>query len=149
MERGMERLTKKELRALLECIKECYPICDLETFSQRVVSRLSKIVPAEFISYNGVNPWRRRNACAHYPHAAYTPSQKKIFEPRVRDNPIVIHYGKTRDNPHDQFHRPGLYNKFCRRLGEKYGLAPRFIRESAVNCSAKNLARHDKLLFKL
>ena len=47
-EQGMERLTKKELRALLECIKECYPICDLETFAQRVVSRLSKIVPAEY-----------------------------------------------------------------------------------------------------
>ena len=40
----MERLTKKELRALLEFIKECYPICDLETFAQRVVSRLAKIV---------------------------------------------------------------------------------------------------------
>ena len=39
----MERLTKKELRALLECIKECYLICDLQTFPQRVVSRLSKI----------------------------------------------------------------------------------------------------------
>jgi len=36
----------KELRALLEFIKECYPICDLETFTQRVVSRLSKIVPS-------------------------------------------------------------------------------------------------------
>jgi hypothetical protein len=34
---------KKEFRALLEFIKECYPICDLETFAQRVVSRLSKI----------------------------------------------------------------------------------------------------------
>ena len=41
----MERLTKKELRTLLEFIKECYPICDLETFAQRVVSRLAKIVP--------------------------------------------------------------------------------------------------------
>ena len=51
----MERLTKKELRALLECIKECYPICDIETFAQRVVSRLSKIVPTEIISYNGRN----------------------------------------------------------------------------------------------
>ena len=48
----MERLTKKDLRALLEFIKECYPICDLETFAHRVVSRLSKIVPTEFISYD-------------------------------------------------------------------------------------------------
>jgi hypothetical protein len=37
-EQGMERLTKKELRALLEFIKKCYPICELETFAQRVVS---------------------------------------------------------------------------------------------------------------
>ena len=63
----MERLTKKELRALLEFIKECYPICDLETFAQRVVSRLSKIVPTEFISYNGVNPRDWRNECGDYP----------------------------------------------------------------------------------
>jgi hypothetical protein len=49
----MERLTKKELRALLEFIKECYFICDLETFRHRVVSRLSKVVPAEIISHTG------------------------------------------------------------------------------------------------
>jgi hypothetical protein len=67
MEEGVERLTKKELRALLEFIKECYPICDLETFAQGVVSRLSKIVHTEFISYNGVNPSRRRNICSDLP----------------------------------------------------------------------------------
>ena len=145
----MERLTKKELRALLEFIKECYLICDLETFSQRVVSRISKIVPTEFISYNGINPRRRRKVCAPYPHAPYIPSQKKIFKPRVGEHPVVIQNGKIRDNPHGQFDRPGLYNKFYRRLGEKYRLAPRLIREGAVNCRAKNLALHDKLIFKL
>ena len=51
----MERLTKTELRALLECIKECYPICDRQTFTQRVLSRLSKKVPTEFTSYNWAN----------------------------------------------------------------------------------------------
>jgi len=61
---GMERLTKKEVRALLEFIKECYSICDLETFAQRVVSRLAKIVPSEFIPH-------RRNACATYPQDAF------------------------------------------------------------------------------
>ena len=62
----MERLTKKELRALLECIKECYLIRDLETFAQRVVSRLSKIVLIDMILNNGVSP-RRRHTCATYP----------------------------------------------------------------------------------
>jgi hypothetical protein len=62
----MERLTKKELRPLLECIRECYSIRDVETFKQRVISRLSKIVPPEFNSYDVVNPRRRWNACATY-----------------------------------------------------------------------------------
>jgi len=46
----MEPLTKKELRTLLECIKECYPICDAETFAQRSF----EIVATEFISDNVV-----------------------------------------------------------------------------------------------
>jgi hypothetical protein len=86
----VERLTKKELRALLEFIKECCPICDIETFLQRVVSRLSKIVPTEIISYNVADPQMRRDVCGTYSHAAYTPSQKKIFEPRVREHPGII-----------------------------------------------------------
>jgi DNA-binding CsgD family transcriptional regulator len=144
----MERLRKRELRALLEFIKECYPICDTETFAQRVLSRLSKIVPTE-ISFNGVNPRRRRNVCAPYPHAAYTSSQKKISEPRVREQPIVIHHGKTRETTQGLFPRLGLHNKFYPHLGAKYRIAPRLIKHIAVNCRTKNLGVHDKLLLKL
>ena len=106
----MERLTKKELRALLEFIKECYPICDRQTFAQRVGSRLSKIVLAESISHNAVKPRM----------GAYLPSQKKKIEQRVHEHRIFTHDGKTRDNPQGQFHRLGLHNKFYRRLGVKY-----------------------------
>src|SRR5215813_2550193 len=144
----MERLTRKELRALLEFIKECYLICDLETFAQRVVSRLSKIVPTEIL-YNGRNPCRRRNVCATYPHAVYTPSQKKIFEPHVSEHPVVVHHGKTRDTPQGQFHRLGLNNKFYPRMEVKYRIVPRSIKQVAVNCKTKNLGVHDKLLLKL
>ena len=144
----MERLKKKELRALFEFIKECYPICDLETFSQRVVSRLSKIVPAEFITYNGVNPRKRRNICAPYPHVACTTSQKKIFQPRVGEQPIVILHGKTRETTQGLFRRLGLHNKFYPRLA-KYRTVPRLIKQGAVNCKTKNLAVHEKFLLKL
>ena len=51
----MERLTKAELRALLESIKECYSICDRQSFKQRVLSRLSKIVSTASISHNGIH----------------------------------------------------------------------------------------------
>jgi DNA-binding CsgD family transcriptional regulator len=145
----MERLTKKELRALLEFIKECYPICDLETFRQRVVSRLSKIVSAELISHNGVKP--RSEWSAYLPHSTngYTLSKNEIFEQRVRAHPVITHRGKTRDTTQRQFHRLGSHNEFYRHLGEKNRLVPGLIRESAVNCKTKNLAVHDKILLKL
>jgi DNA-binding CsgD family transcriptional regulator len=79
----MERLTKTELRALLESIKECYPICDRQTFKQRVLSRLSKIVPAEIISHKGIHTRRRRNAHATHPHHAYR-SSRTVFRQRAR-----------------------------------------------------------------
>jgi DNA-binding CsgD family transcriptional regulator len=143
----VERLRKRELRALLDFIKDCYPICDLETFSRRVVSRLSKIVPTEIISYNGINPRRQPNACATYPHVAYSASQKKIFEQRVREHPVVIHHGKTRQTV-QLFQHTGLHNELYPRFGEKYRIAPRLIKQVAINCK-KHLAGHDKLLLKL
>jgi DNA-binding CsgD family transcriptional regulator len=93
----MERLTKTELRALLEFIKECYPICDLENFAHRVVSRLSKIVPKEIIPYNVVNPPRPRNAYVPHFHDGYTPSENKIFDLRLRKDPVIIQHRKIRD----------------------------------------------------
>jgi DNA-binding CsgD family transcriptional regulator len=144
----MERLTKKELRALLEFIKECYPICDIETFAQRVVSRLSKIVPTE-ISFNGVNPRKERNACPTYPLHAPTSSENKILEQCVREHPVVIHHGKTRDNLHGQLHGLRLHNKFYPRLGVKYRIAPRLIRQFALNRKSKDFAGRDQLLLKL
>src|SRR5262249_28229223 len=108
----MERLTKKELRALLECIKECYPICDLETFRQRVVSRLSKILPIEITSHNEVSPRAPQNVYpAAYLHGACARSQKKAFEPCVNEHPNVNHRAKTHENPQEQLHRLELRNK--------------------------------------
>src|SRR5262249_28902172 len=91
----------------------------------------------------------RRNLCATYPHAAYTPSQKKIFEPHVSEHPVVVHHGKTRDTAQGQFQRLWLDNKFYPRMEVKYGIVPQSIKHVAVNCKTKNLTVHDKLLLKL
>src|SRR5262249_31463063 len=115
----MERLTKKELRALLEFIKECYLIRDLETFGQRVVSRLAKIVSSEIISHNGVKPRKKQNASTTYRLHAHTCSENKILEQRVHEHPGVSHNGKTRDTAQGQFHRLGLDNKFYPRMEVK------------------------------
>ena len=144
----MERLTKKELRALLEFIKECYPICDRQTFAQRVGSRLSKIVPTEIISHYAVKPRMERNACATYPHDAYSRPAKKIFEHRVHEHRIFTHDGKTRDNPQGQFDRLGLH-KFYTRSGMKYRTTPRLINQVALNHKGKDFAGRNQLLVTL
>src|SRR5262245_11341429 len=120
----MERFTKTELRALLEFIKECYLIRDLETFEQRVVSRLAKIVSSEIISHSGVKPQTKLTATTTCLLHAHTSSENKILEQRVHEHPGVSHK-------------------------VKYGTVPRSIKQVAVNCKTKNLGVHDKLLLKL
>jgi len=67
----------------------------------------------------------------------------------VREHPVVIHHGKTRDNPQGQLHGLRLHNKFYPRSGAKYQIAPRLIKQVAVDCKTKNLAVHEKFLLKL
>ena len=75
----MERLTKAELRALLESIKECYSICDRQSFKQRVLSRLSKIVSTASISHNGIHPRRHpRNVCETHSSRVYHTSKRIV-----------------------------------------------------------------------
>jgi DNA-binding CsgD family transcriptional regulator len=124
----MERLTKKEVRALLECIKECYPICDLETFAQRVVSRLSKIVPIE-ISGNTVRVERKAGATALA--YAYSGSENKMFGLRVHERSIFID-GKTHDIGRGRFHRL-RYNKPRASWGVKYHIAQHLLKHAVFN----------------
>ena len=76
----MQRLTNKDLLALLEFIEECYSVCDLDTFAQRVISKLPKIVPSDITSYNEVNPRKERGVrFLVYPQNAYTPGENQVF----------------------------------------------------------------------
>ena len=59
-----------------------------------------------------------------YPHAAYTSSQKKIFQPRVRKHPIVILHGKTRETTQGLFQRPGLAQQVLSPLGREISDSP-------------------------
>jgi len=90
-----------------------------------------------------------RNACATYPHDAYSRSAKKIFEQRVHEHRIFTHDGKTRDNPQGQFHRLGLHNKFYPRSGVKYRTTPGLINQVALNHKDKDFPGGKQLLVKL
>src|SRR5262249_14762289 len=55
----------------------------------------------------------------------------------------------TDENSQEQLHRLELHNKVCRPFSGKNRLVPGLAKDGAVNCKTKNLAGHDKLLFKL
>ena len=157
----MEPLTKRDLRALLEFIKECYGICDLETFAHRVISRLSKLVPSEIISYNEVNLRRRRDAYLAYPANAYGPAENKIFEQHMHEHPLITHNQKTRDVralklsdflTQRQFHRLALYNEFFRPLSAEHQMAfglpspPSLTIGIALNRTKRDFSERERLL---
>jgi len=56
----MERLKHRDLRALLDFLRECYAIRDLDNFPTHVISALPRLVPSETTTYNEVNPRKRR-----------------------------------------------------------------------------------------
>ena len=157
----MQRLTNKDLLALLEFIRESYSICDLDTFAQRVISKLSRIVPSEIISYNEVNLRRRRVACLAHPQDAYGPAENKIFEQHVDEHPLIMHQRKRRDNralkisdflSQRQFHHLGLYNEFFRRLSVDHQVAvvlpspPPLVVGIALNRSHRDYSERDRLV---
>lgn len=159
----MERLTKKDLRTLLEFIKESNGISDLDTFACHVISRLPKIVPSEITTYNEVNPRRRRISWVWEPSNVPFPEQR-IFEQHMHEHPLIKHHQKTRDNralrisdflSQRQFHRLGLYNEFYRPLSVEDQMAfalptpPPHIIGIALNRSRRNFSERDRLLLNL
>ena len=129
----MERLTNKDLRALLEFLKECYGVCDLDAFAQRVISKLPKIVPSEILTYNEINPRRRRARVMWHPSTAQPSVESTTaFEQHIREHPLIMRHQKTRDDraykisdflSKSQFHRLGFYNEFFRPLSVEHQIA--------------------------
>ena len=129
----MERLTNKDLRALLEFLKECYGVCDLDAFAQRVISKLPKIVPSEILTYNEINPRRRRARVMWHPATAQPSVESTTaFEQHIREHPLIMRHQKTRDDraikisdflSKSQFHRMGFYNEFFRPLSVEHQIA--------------------------
>src|SRR5690349_19123173 len=76
----MEGLSKKELRAFLECIKDCYYIHDLESLRQRLSSRLSKIVEAKARRFHEVGPPAVRKHCTNRVQRHYTRCETEALD---------------------------------------------------------------------
>src|SRR2546426_4814938 len=68
----MERLGTRDLRTLLDFLRETYAWQNRNGFVRYVTSRLSTIVPSESTSYNEVNLQLQRNTALVDPPDAFT-----------------------------------------------------------------------------
>jgi hypothetical protein len=67
----------------------------------------------------------------------------------VREDPVIIHHGKTRETTQGLVQHLGLHNKFYPGLDAKYRIAPRLIKHAAVDCRVKDFAPRKKFLLNL
>src|SRR5688572_2460660 len=129
----MERLTKAELRTLLECIRECYSIHDVKTFKQHVLSRLAKIVQSNIRRYNELGPPLVRKNRANGTQRRCSASEA---EPLIRDiykNPPSSHHRNNPEVAHEHSSKSGLSGQFHRTFGVSHRTAAQSVKESTPN----------------
>lgn len=160
----MERISQRDLRALLDLLQQLAGACDLETMSLRVLSLLHSLIPCEIITFNEVNPRRRRNSVKVDPVDALPADVRQYFEPYIPEHPLIGHYERTGDGlaytlsdflSQRQFHQLGLYQEFFRRAGVEHQLAvtlpapASLVVGIALNRARRDFSNRDRLLLNL
>ena len=142
----MERLTKNGLRALLECIKESYPTCDLETFTQRVLSRLAKIVQSKIRRYNELGPPPIRKYRANGVHRGCSGSEAEPLARDIHKNPPCSHHTNNPEVAHEHSSKPRLDGKFHRTLHLRHCTAAQSSKNSKPNGRTNHFEKRNELL---
>jgi DNA-binding CsgD family transcriptional regulator len=116
----MERPGNKELRALLEFIKECYCIGHVENLPQLVISRLAKIVQSNIRRYNELGPPPIRKYRANGVHRGCSGSEAEPLARDIHKNPSCSHHTNNPEVAQKHSLKPRLDGKFHRTLHLRY-----------------------------
>jgi DNA-binding CsgD family transcriptional regulator/PAS domain-containing protein len=164
-ERAVERLKQRDLRTVLEFLREIYAVQDLDAFAAHLVSALPQVVRSHITSYNEVNARKRRIAWVdHPPNILSYESRKEVFEALMANHPLIAYYQRTHDGQalkisdflsSMQFNRLRLYNEFYRPLNVAHQMAftlpapPPMILGIALNRDRPDFSERDRLLLNL
>jgi DNA-binding CsgD family transcriptional regulator len=128
----MERLRQRDLRALLECIGEVHAHPDLDSFVQRMLALVPKVVSASYLAYNEFNQRLNRfNYAFDVPDISLGPIDGawKILR---REQPLILHYERTGDGTahklsdfmsRRRYHESVLYRELFCRVGVEFQMA--------------------------
>jgi hypothetical protein len=123
----MERLTVRDLRALLKFLRRVYALHDLEGFRTGVAAALFELIPAGFTGYSEILPSQASSGGDwSWPPGIYTPDTLLGWEQHMLEHPILAHYLRTGDGrarrisdflTRRQYRDLGLYSDLYREMG--------------------------------
>lgn len=125
----MQRLDRRELGSVLDCLRTIYATLDLEAFPRQVVAALLRVVSAPFGSYNEIDRGAAQIRYVVEPAAAAVPHLELAVREYQHEQPVVANYLRTGDgSPRklsdflsiQKLHRLGIYNENYRRAGVEY-----------------------------
>ena len=139
----MERLNNKDVLALLEFIKDCYSIRDVDIFKQRVLSRVANLVQLKDRRYHEVGPPATAKVGTIQAHRGSSLSERDSVAYRVK-LPFIEKPGNQK-SLHNQLRPAGLY----RFSGLGHRRAPLANLQAMLSSRTKHFARHDRAVLTL
>jgi DNA-binding CsgD family transcriptional regulator len=121
----VERLGKADLRAALDFLAVVGAASTLDQFADLLIVELPRLIRSDIVSYNEVDPQRRRAYFHSNPVETMFQGSEQILERYMDQNPLVVHYASTGDGAarkwsdfitQRELHSTDLYNELFRPL---------------------------------
>lgn len=119
----MARLTRCDLRLLLDTLPQLYHPVDLNGFRTEALTALFRLVPTDLFSYNEVNLRRRQTVIVTEPTEVFSTGDMRIWARYMHQHPVCQYMGRSQDGSarklsdfltQRQFQRLMLYQEFYR-----------------------------------
>src|SRR2546422_9974259 len=91
---GLEHLTQRDIRALVACVAEIYALRDLDAFRDHVVRAISRVVPAEIITYTDVGLHGEPTTRVVHPARVLPSDLLQTFEHHKHEHPLIRHFSE-------------------------------------------------------
>lgn len=125
----MEKLRQSDLRAVLGFVSDCYTLREVqpfEAFVRNLVTALPRLIPAEHVTYNDMEPGKSKSHnCVNTPELA-TAAAAAGWEQHMNEHPVLAYAVRTGNCgatkisdfwSQRQLHDRGLYSDFYRSFG--------------------------------
>jgi DNA-binding CsgD family transcriptional regulator len=122
----LEHLSLRDLRALLEFLKQSYAVQDREGFVTHLLAATPKLIPSDATSFNEIDPPKAKSENWMNPPEVQTPERARTWERFMHQQPILANYVRTGDGrasklsdflAKPRFHDLGIYQDLYRGMG--------------------------------